>query len=182
MMPTDYDPFVAEVGRLASALDRYKSSDQDKASRADAYFHALKAHSLEDLIRKADRWLATEKTFPKPVEWASVKLPAQGPALATMSTREAHEWATAESRRWEGDPCDCASCREADVHWKLLRFVPDFTAEDEPIHVHDPIKHRTVHRGHWAHGWELKRWYDAKTAFYESLTAKGFTKVGALIG
>ena len=52
------------------------------------------------------------------------------------------------------------------------RFVPEFTAEDIEDRAFCPALNRLVVTGHWAHGYELKRWYEAKETFATRVPAR----------
>lgn len=176
MIDKDYEAFTREFARLSAALERFRSTPQEAAAKADAYFHVLKAFTLEQVIGKADRWLATETKMPRPVEWAGVVVPAATAPLRELTAREAAEYRQAEVSGYEGEPCACPSCVEAGVHDKPIRFVPDLDADDHPIHARDAGRNRVVTAGHWAHGHELARWYAAKFAFWNRCLELGLDK------
>lgn len=165
MVDADFDRFRLEFQRLSAALHGFKQSAEEARSKLDAYFHVLKKLSLSDVIAKADRWLATETKMPKPAEWAGVVI-VKSIALPVLSHVQATAWLRAEALRWEDAPCTCAECREADVHEKPLRFVPEFTDEDRDRRV--VIGERAVTAGHWAHGYELARYYQAQANFWNA--------------
>ena len=171
MTTSDYQPFVGEFRRLVAALEPYKSSPEQMASRADAYFSVLKPFPLEDVIRKADTWLAKETKFPKPAEWAGV-IVRKAADLPTMLDRDARDYREAERIGFEKDPCGCQSCLEAGVSEKPLRYVPEVEDGADRV-MKDPLGNRTITAGHWAHGWELHRWYEARGAFWNRVYELG---------
>ncbi len=155
----EYDAFGLEFRRLSAALEKYRHAPGEIDAKIDAYFHVLKVHSLEDVKAKADAWLAKETKMPRPAEWSAV-IVRRAVDVPVMLERDARDWRRAELARWQGDLCACQSCVEAGVDEKPLRFVPAEHLEREPV------SGRTVTAGHWAHGWELFRWYKARADFY----------------
>ena len=166
MMQSDYDTFSTEFRRLSAALERYKPSPAEVSVKTDVYFHALKRFPITDVIAKADTWLATESKFPKPAEWAGVRVVKPAADLAVMSDEDSREHRRAELQGYEDLPCVCRECVAAGIDQKPLRYVPEFLDDDTTRRVKDPLLNRVVTAGHWAYGWELLRWYDAKAAFY----------------
>lgn len=165
MNASDFDTFAVEFRRLSSALERYKQSPAEQSQKADAYFHVLKKFSIYDVIAKADQWLATEKNFPKPSEWAAVivRKVVEWPVLTQA---EADEYRAAELSAWEAPPCHCAECVRAEVSDKPIRYVPEFDRNDVILRAKEPNGDKLLYRGHWIHGFDLKRWYDARAAFW----------------
>lgn len=166
MTPQDYDAFSLEFRRISSALGGYKIAPSELEAKIDAYFTVLKGFSLDDVKAKADVWLQTQTKMPKPAEWAAVVV-RHAVDLDVMPEREARDWRAAEQSRWEGPPCGCQSCVEAGVNEKPLRFVPD---DGKAV---EPLSKRLVNRGHWAHGFELFRYYKAKADFYNRCVELG---------
>jgi hypothetical protein len=160
MTQADYDAFSQEYKRISAALERYKQSPAELATKIDAYFHVLKGFPLSEVIAKADGWLGKETKMPKPAEWANV-IARKAADVPLMPERDAREWRKAEQSRWQAEPCGCQSCVEAGVNEKPLRFVP----VDDRM-VIEPLSQRVVNAGRWAHGWELFRWYQARADFY----------------
>ena len=180
MTQSDYDAFSAEYRRLSAALERYKQSPQELATKTDAYFHVLKAFPLHEVIAKADQWLKRETTFPKPAQWAGVMV-FRAADVPVMSDDEARIYRRAESLKWEDEPCACRVCVDAGVDWKPIRFVPETDADDRDRQVRDPLRERIVTAGHWAHGHELQRYYVAKGQFYQRAGELGHKNVAALV-
>lgn len=171
-MMTDADvfPFNALTKRLGTMLGKRTDFDDFK-QLTSGYFRALRHYDLADLERGADAWIARETRFPKAAEWAAA-IPPKASAARVMSTTEASTWTAADQAGFEGDCCDCPACIEAGVNEKPLRFVP---TEDEPMAMH-PITGKLVTVGHWAHGFELFRWYDAKANFYDFCLSLGIRR------
>lgn len=168
MTPTDFDTFVIEFRRMSTALDRFKSTPEDLAARANAYFTVLKKFPLAVVIAKADAWLARQAHFPKPAEWANQVLPmAPSSNVRVMRADEAREWRIAKAQAWEGDPCGCPECLAAGVASEPTRFVPMWDDDrDEPEKAIEPLTQSVQAPGRWIHGYELRRWCDAKAKFY----------------
>lgn len=171
MTDRDASEFSALFRRVAGV---YRARvDEDVAS---TYFRVLRPFALADLERAADAWIAKEARFPKPAEWRGSLSPdaSQVRDLRVMTWLEGKEYADAERRGYEGDPCGCGACRDTGVDHRFLRFVPEFTAHDTDLKVFDPVRQREVTAGHWAHGQELARWYVTKDAFWQKCADLGF--------
>jgi hypothetical protein len=149
-----------------------RMDDHELRSMDSAYFHALRRFSIPQLRRGAEAWLQRGKYFPKPAEWIDA-IPRQSEAaqadLPVLSASQAAEYLKAEQARYQGQPCACLECRHAGVTDKPLRFVPEFNEDDTDRKV--KCGERIVTAGHWAHGAELARWYQAKSDFYEAYYA-----------
>lgn len=171
MTAGDFDTFFNEFKRLSAALDPYKRTPADTAAKADAYFHALKRLTITEVIAKADAWLATADKFPKPAQWAEQIIHRAAPPLPVLSASDVTEYLRAETLRHEDDPCGCRECREAEVSDKPLRFVPEFTPDDRDRKVR--CGERIVTAGHWAHGYELARFYQARADFWNRCVELG---------
>jgi len=129
-----------------------------------SYFNLLRHHSLEAVTAGANTYMATGKFFPKPAQWREA-IPGSSLAetVPEMSHSEAREYLRASAKGWQDDPCGCPSCIEAGVTHRFLRHVPDEDRDGRDVRM--SIGGRVVAQGHWAHGWELARWYAAKEAF-----------------
>ena len=134
------------------------------------YFRAMKHFTLTQVKAGADAWRQRGKFFPKPVEWMeSIPRGREAVKLPMLSDEEARDYRRAESLRYEDRPCSCAACRAASVSDRPLRFVP--TVNGDGTERQARIGDRTVIAGHWAHGQELARWYQAKADFYNAYYA-----------
>lgn len=165
MTESDVLGFTALAKRVGVALGRRTDFDDFKGLTS-TYFRALRRYDLVDLERAADLWIGRETRFPKPAEWASA-IPRQDLPCRVMSTNEAKDYLRADQLGFEDEPCGCLVCREAQVHEKPLRFVPD-DADRGDLLVMNPITNKVVPAGHWAHGWELFRWYQARANHYDA--------------
>lgn len=177
MTEHDLGGFTTVMKQLAAVFRRRPDTEEFRALTG-SYFRALSRHELPELQRAADGWIATEAKFPTPYELRRA-IPRRVRDLRTMSITEGRDYAAAEHAGYEGDCCTCPSCVEADVTDKPLRFVPEADEHDMDFLVNDPIRKRSVVSGHWAHGWELARWYVAKDAFWarcEELGLRGLVK------
>lgn len=165
MRDSDAGAFAQLMARMGAVFGK-KSADLD--GMIPMYFRALARFDYVEVVRGADVLLASEEHFPRPAVWADAIAKApKGDPLQSMDPREAAEWLDAERRRWENEPCWCAECRAADVTEKPLRFVPTLQASGET--QKRLLGSREVSRGHWAHGDELRRWYQARADCYEML-------------
>lgn len=135
-----------------------------------SYFKALRRFELPQIQAGADRCVQQLKRFPRPAEWIDM-IPRResAPDLLAMTNEQAHEYRRAEALRYEDKPCGCRACKDAEMTEKPLRFVPEISSDgsDRKVRLDD----RIVVAGHWAHGQELARWYDAKASFYNAFYA-----------
>lgn len=135
-----------------------------------AYFRLLQRSEFVDVARAADAWAQGHKFFPQAAEWLeAVRSTPKGEPILELGMAEASEWLDAERRRFEADACSCRECCEARIAGamdeKPLRFVP--TEDRYGNYEKRLIGTREVLRGHWAHGFELARWYVARAECYE---------------
>ena len=163
-------------GELFAFVDVFKGvqrvmgkrmTEGEEAQTHRDYFRALRRFPLDQVRAGAEVWLQRGKYFPKPAEWidaiprrqesAAVNVPA-------MTEQESRDYHRAELMRYTAPPCTCKECLESGMDTQPMRFVPEFTAEDRERLLRDGD--RIVTAGHWAHGWELARWYEARAFFY----------------
>ena len=163
MISSDYGEFSSEIRRMGTVF-RLRTTPAELTQLTDAYFAALQRFTILQIINACEAWTARETKFPKPAELASVA-PRRTVEIQTLSESQAFDWLHAEQHRWQDQPCVCAECVQAEVHEKPLRFVPD----DAQVRIGD----REVTAGHWAHGFELKRWYKARADFYDKCLSLG---------
>ncbi len=171
MVEPEYDTFDRAFRRVYGVY-RLKLSDDDVDALSRTYFRLLAHAALDDVLAAGKACLTTCKTFPKPVDWLHALPPTASPVplsadLRVLGTAERDDYVRAEGLRYEDMPCGCGACFQADVSDRPLRFVPDEVngTLDRAI---DAVRNRVVVTGHWAHGDELARWYDARAAFYAS--------------
>lgn len=147
----------------------FRGTEKDQQHAGSAYFKALKRFPLDLVAAGAEKYIATNKHFPKPVEWQAY-IPARRQTVADevveMTADEAREWHRADVLRYEDAPCICRVCTAAGIHTRPIRYVPERTADDVERKVLDPTTNKVVTAGHWAHGEELVRWYRAKEHFW----------------
>jgi hypothetical protein len=155
--------FTRLMKRLA-VIFRLRAEEGDFAALAGSYFRALQRFELRDLERGADAWIQTQQRFPKPAEWRGA-IPARTVEVPFLSDDQAREQLRAEGLGYEDAPCRCPDCLAAGVNEKPLRFVPE--------ERQGKIGERIVTVGHWAHGFELFRWYDARANFYNHCVELG---------
>ncbi len=164
MNQSEAPDFLAIFTSVARVLP-LKGEDFQLSEISKEYFKALRYFSLAQVKAGAEQCIAELKFFPKPVEW-SRRIPRRPPGeeLPELSPSESSEYLQAELRRWEGEPCRCGPCKQAGVDHRFLRYVPTFDAEDREMRVR--IGTREICRGHWAHGEELRRYYEARDKFW----------------
>lgn len=162
---TDLPSFQRVVVQLAAAVGK-KLDD----TVVPTYFRLLQGQEFIDVARSADAWAQRSKFFPKAAEWLELaRSMPKGEPLLEMARDEATEWIDAERRGFEADVCSCRECCEARINDQMddkpLRFVP---TTDRWGHTEKRLLgQREVLRGHWAHGEELARWYQARATFYD---------------
>ncbi len=166
MTDSELVPFHGLLKRLCVTF-RVRTDDENFKLLAQSYFDALKPINFDDLERGAEAWMAGQTKFPKPIEWRQA-IPRRVVEAPPMGMTEAREYTQAEMKGWEDDPCGCQRCFAANVSDKPLRFVPDFDDNDMELRAKHPNRAMTVTRGHWAHGVELARWYEARATFYNA--------------
>jgi len=170
-MDQDLDAFAIETRRVATIF-RFRASPLELTQITQAYFKAFRSRPLPSVIAGADNWIAKGARFPKPAEWLA-EMPRPGTIsvdVPVMGMTEADEWLRAERLRWQDEACDCFACQAAGVTHQPIRFVPETTEDDRDRRVHHPLTHRVVTSGHWAHGQELARWYQARAEFWKLFT------------
>lgn len=149
-----------------------RADDTETKQLMNSYFQAFRRYPLGQVRAGAESWVAHGKRFPKPAEWIdAIPRAGVGQRLPELTALEASDYQAAEARAYDGDPCWCVACREAGVDHRFLRFVPD--TDREGIVIKARIGDRQVYRGHWAHGFELHRWYQARDQFWADVKAKG---------
>lgn len=174
---TDSDlPAFMETFRQVVRVFPLRGGDEETQRLTSSYFKALRRFHLTDVQAGADAHIASGIHFPKPAEWIGKIPPRKRTQLRRMTDADAREYRRAELLGYEDAPCSCALCQEAGVTERPIRFVPDADDNDRDIKVEDPIGNREVTEGHWAHGAELRRWYEARADFWNLYyTLKGAT-------
>lgn len=174
MTDTELFPFM-DLFRSVARIFPIRGAEHEVRDMGASYFKTLRRYTLQQVQVGAEGCLQRCKHFPKPAEWIDLipRHTAQAAEVPMMTEAQAHAYVRAESLRYEDAPCGCAECLEANVNWKPLRFVPETDGEHDRM-VRDPLRDRTVTAGHWAHGFELQRYYQAKGAFYAKCDALGF--------
>lgn len=165
---TDAEVFAfSDVFKGLERVFPKRLEEHERAHLHREYFKAMRRFPLNQVQAGAEAWVSRGKYFPKPAEWidAIPKASAQATVdLPALNESEARAYEQAERMRYEGRCCSCRECVEADVTEKPTRFVPEFDAEDREVRVR--CGERIVVAGHWAHGQELARWYQARGDFY----------------
>ena len=168
---------------LARMLMARRFDDGERERMISDYYRALRSYPLEGVRDAAELLAQRAKHFPRPVEWIEAIPRADRYAdVPVMSHEDAREHRRAHAMGYESEPCDCQSCRQANVAHLPLRFVPDMNDNDDTIVMKDPEGGRVITCGHWAHGQELRRWYDSKsqcfTAASDSLQRGAMRLIG----
>lgn len=164
MTDTDIPEFMTALKKVMVVFN----IRQDPDVLSEAYFKALRPFPIQMVVDGGERCTTKLKRFPKPIEWAEMVPRPSAPGVPEMSKFEASDYLEAESFFYEMPPCGCGLCRQAGISDKPIRYVPD---DDEPK---GKIGERVVVRGHSAHGFELKRYYAAKEAFWAKARSLGY--------
>jgi hypothetical protein len=164
VIDTDRDTFDRAFRRVCGAFGKHLKAD-DLHDLSLTYFRILESHPLDRVLLAAKACISTSKKFPLAADWLAALLadrPVAAPAdVRTMTIDEIDERADAEAARYDGQPCLCRDCVRANVDDRALRYVPD---DDE--RAFNTRRNTVQTPGHWAHGEELARWYDARERFY----------------
>lgn len=177
---------LSQFADIFSGLERMLVSRKLEPGEHDRmlsdYFKALRHFPIDAIRGGAEVVAQRAKHFPKPVEWIDA-MPRADRSLNVpmMTSGESREYRAANASGWEADPCGCQACRSASVNHLPLRYVPDVNSDGSQCLVKDEAG-RVVNVGHWAHGHELRRYYDAKAEFFQRGQSLGLSKVVSLIG
>lgn len=170
MTDLDLNPFLDTFRELRGVLVHRRLEEKEESQQESAYFHALRRYPFPDVRVAADSILRSTSKFPSPAEWIAA-LPKARPDARQLHASEAREFVRARDLGWTDEPCDCVSCRAANVTMRRLRFVP--TVDERTGETDQAIDARgqLVTPGHWAHGWELSRWYASHATYQKALRA-----------
>jgi hypothetical protein len=165
MQDADLFAFMAIVRELIRVFPK-RMSDDEIGDLSKAYFATLRRFTIAELQAGADAWMQRGKFFPKPAEWREAiphRSATASVALAPLTPVEMAEYMDAERRGFEGDPCACRRCRGAGVDHRFTRYAPE--SDELGRDLRGLIGERSVVRGRWLHGEELRCWYAARDAF-----------------
>lgn len=169
MIDSELGPFLDTFRELRGVLVHRRMEDAEESKQETAYFHALRRYPFRDVRLAADNLLRSTAKFPSPSEWIAA-LPKARPDVRQLRESEGTEYQRAAEIGWQDEPCDCVACHAANVTHRPLRFVPTVDASGEIDQAIDAAGH-LVTPGHWAHGWELSRWYAAHARYLAALRA-----------
>jgi hypothetical protein len=168
MTAPEYATFDRAFGRVLGAF-RVKVNTGERDELARTYFRILEPFDLDDVIDAGRRCIERSKKFPLVADWllelGGRVVPALPFDVRAMSITEADELAEAARAFYTGPVCAFDCCRGIG---RPIRFVPtlaDSGVEERAMHPH---RQRVEVVGHWAHGDELVRWYDARAACFAS--------------
>jgi hypothetical protein len=167
---TDHDlGAFTQVFQLLRGTFALRGESAEIHQQIAVYFRILRRYPLSAVEAGAATWMEKGSRFPKPVDWIGAIPRRETIALLEMPPEEAREHLHAKSLHYEDAPCHCVLCKGAGVDHRFLRYVPDIDRDgrDARMRLGDTV----VTRGHWAHGEELARWYDARDR-YRALEAK----------
>jgi hypothetical protein len=185
MEPEDFEPFAAAFRRLALAFN-LRLGQAARLELTQTYFRVLDEYPLAEVLMAGRSLLQTHTTMPKVAEWlarlhgpASAPSPAapvsppQGPDVRTMSVEEVETHARAVRLGYEDTPCICSACEAAGVSDRPRRFVPTLWPDDSEQRAYNPRSAKVETLGHWAHGDELRRWYEARQRCFDAASRYG---------
>lgn len=165
MTGADFDAFGVMFRSMATAFT-WKGKAGDFQALLIEYRDSLSAFTLEQISAAVQRCRDSMTRFPKIADIKSriVAPVATAPDVRWMSASEEAEFLRAERLVYDDEPCDCLICQGAGATHLRLRYVPDQT-DDGDERAFCQVKGRIVTPGHWAHGYELIRWYAARETF-----------------
>ena len=170
MTEADFQTFATAFGRMCSMFRvRLKANEAIDLTRT--YFKLLEPHGLDDVLRTGRTLMETEHKLPLAVDWLdrlnrrSVQVTTTDDDLRQMTVSELEEWWQAEQHGFLGQPCLCPECVRAGVDDRPLRFVPTTFGDGVEDIAYNPRAKRRQLTGHWAHGEELRAWYQACEQF-----------------
>lgn len=169
MIDTDITVFMALFHRLRTVFPA-RGNPAEVEQVAGIYFNTLRGHPYRLVEEAADKIITTGKYFPKPAEWLDAIPRRFGAGLPEMSQSEARAHQRAIALGYEEDPCTCQPCTAAGVSHRFPRYVPDMDAEGKDVRM--LLGGSIVARGHWAHGDELRRFYEARDVFWTRYRAQ----------
>jgi hypothetical protein len=184
MFETDFSTFDRAFGRVCGAY-RLKVKPTEAEELTRTYFKVLEAWPLDAVLVAGKKAMAKCRTFPKVADWIA-ELPATRERTAPADVRhmttdemDAHERAAA--KRYEDDPCACPDCFNAFIHERPIRFVPTLVSllADDDERAFNTRRNQIEVIGHWAHGAELARWYQARDHFFA--LAETMPRIGRLV-
>lgn len=173
-MDSEMFSFVGLCNALMRVFPK-RIEEYEKAQLHRDYFKALRHVPYTQIEAGAEAWIQRGKYFPKPAEWLhAIPTPAKTCTEAMpLSDVEARDYRHAVDVKYEDVPCHCPECASAHVTDKPIRFVPEFSADGTDRRV--VLDGRIVTAGHWAHGAELARWWQARAAFWSLVRERKLT-------
>lgn len=182
-MTDDQRPDFDQAFQRVISHYRLKMRAGEATELARTYFRLLEAHPLDLVVTAGVSWMARQRKFPKAVDWLDLIETGKGPSAPAdarrMSVSECDQYDAAERLCFEDQPCGCAECCRAGVDDLPTRLVPTLLDGEGDERAYNPRRERMQIVGHWCHGAELRRWYDARDAFYA--LAATFPKVLQLV-
>jgi len=162
MTAGDVDAFTTVFASLR-AIFPLRADKAELGQLQRLYFRALDRFTIDQVEAAVEALTATATHFPKPAEWIKA-VPRETSTLPPLEPDQAAEHRRAIALRYEDEPCGCFVCRQAGVSHRFLRFVA--VLDDDGRDVRALLDGRPVTRGYWAHGDELRRYYEARDAFF----------------
>ena len=171
VIASDLGTFDRAFRRVCGAFRvRLKADEAEDLSRT--YFKILEAYPLDRVLLVGKAIVSTSRRFPLAADWVA-ELDATAGTVAPadrrqMTTAEVDEYEAAARAHWEGPECACAACSAAQTTDRPLRYVPTLATFDDDERAYNARRQLVQVVGHWAHGDELRRWYEARSRFYAS--------------
>lgn len=169
MTETEFGTFDRAFGRVVGAY-RLKLKPTEAEELTRTYFRVLEPFPLEEVLLAGKRCLTKYRRFPPAADWiaeltATAAAPAAAADVRQMGAFELEEYEHATRLRYTDQPCACAECAAAGVGDRSVRFVPTLFGGVEE-RAFNPRRKVVQVVGHWAHGEELRRWYEARDGFF----------------
>lgn len=172
MTETDYSTFERAFERVCGAFRlKLKATEAEDLTRT--YFRVLETYPLDEVLLAGKKCLGKHRRFPPAADWIAELTGTDVASLPSdrrqMGSAELDEHERAQRLRYQDHPCLCSECCRAGVDEKPLRFVPTVFGDDEE-RAFNPRRKAVQIVGHWAHGEELRQWYEARDAFFAAAT------------
>jgi len=171
MTDDDFSTFDRAFRRVCGAF-RLKLKPVEVEELTRTYFRVLESYPLEEVLRAGKTCLTKSRKFPRPADWIAELAGALPPCpkdQRQMTLAEMDDLDRAKRLRYRDHPCLCSDCCRAGVDERELRFVPTLRLDEEEERAFNPRRNGPEVVGHWAHGEELRRWYEARGNFYEAV-------------
>lgn len=145
---------------------RYRPSEDRRQSVLTSFYQVLEKYPLPAVIGGQEQLQATATSWPAPANWiAAMPRRDRESQLPEMDWRQLKAFDAAYEAVYEGEPCGCVECREAEVSHLPIRYVPMVDASGALVQRKHP-RLGTVYVGEFIHGYRLKNWWRLRGEFF----------------